>query len=118
MSRNVDNLLVGAVLGPAVLGFYVVGYRILTATQAVLTNITRKMTFPVFSRLQDDPERMVRTYNRVTAAAATVILPGYIAAAIVAPELIVVLFGARWRSRAARWPRSCCSSVRWWPSRR
>ncbi len=100
MSRNVDNLLVGAVLGPAVLGFYVVGYRILTATQAVLTKITRKMTFPVFSRLQDDPERMVRTYNRVTAAAATVILPGYIAAAIVAPELIAVLFGARWQEQS------------------
>ncbi|HEY8177322.1 MAG TPA: lipopolysaccharide biosynthesis protein [Candidatus Limnocylindria bacterium] len=96
MTRNVDNLLVGAVIGPVALGFYVVGYRILTATQAVLVQITRKMTFPVFSRLQDDPERMVRTYNRVTAAAATVILPGYIAAAIVAPELIVVLFGGRW----------------------
>jgi O-antigen/teichoic acid export membrane protein len=96
MTRNVDNLLVGAVLGPVMLGFYVVGYRILTATQAVLVQITRKMTFPVFSRLQHDQERMVRTYNRITAAAATIILPGYIAAAIVAPELIVVLFGARW----------------------
>jgi O-antigen/teichoic acid export membrane protein len=96
MTRNVDNLLVGAVIGPVALGFYVVGYRILTATQAVLVQITRKMTFPVFSRLQDEPERMVRTYNRVTAAAATVILPGYLAASIVAPELIGVLFGSRW----------------------
>jgi O-antigen/teichoic acid export membrane protein len=96
----VDNLLVGAVLGTATLGFYVVGYRILTATQAALVQITRKMTFPVFSRLQDEPERMVRTYQRVTAAAATVILPGYIAASIVAPELIAVLFGARWEDES------------------
>jgi O-antigen/teichoic acid export membrane protein len=96
MTRNMDNLLVGAILGPSTLGFYVVGYRILTATQAVLVQITRKMTFPVFSRLQEDPERMRRAYNRVTAAAAAVILPGYTALAIVATELIVVLFGARW----------------------
>jgi O-antigen/teichoic acid export membrane protein len=96
MTRNVDNLLVGAVLGTSTLGFYVVGYRILTATQAVLVQITRKMTFPVFSRLQEDPLRMRRAYNRVTAAAAAVILPGYVALAIVAAELIVVLFGARW----------------------
>lgn len=96
LTRNVDNFLVGAVLGPATLGFYVVGYRILTATQAVLVQITRKMTFPVFSRLQGDPDRMRRAYNRVTRAAAAVILPGYIALAIVASELIVVLFGARW----------------------
>ncbi len=75
MTRNVDNLLVGAVIGPVALGFYVVGYRILTATQAMLVQITRKMTFPVFSRLQDDPERMVRTYNRVTAAAAPSFCP-------------------------------------------
>jgi polysaccharide transporter, PST family len=100
MTRNVDNLLVGAAMGTATLGFYVVGYRILTATQAVLVQITRKMTFPVFSRLQDEPERMVRTYNRVTAAAATIILPGYIAASIVAPELIAVLFGTRWEAES------------------
>jgi PST family polysaccharide transporter len=97
MTRNVDNLLVGAILGPTTLGFYVVGYRLLSATQAVLVQVTRKMTFPVFSRLQEDPARMRRAYNRVTAAAAAVILPGYVALAIVAGELIVVLFGARWQ---------------------
>ena len=96
LSRNVDNLLVGAVLGVEALGYYHVGYRILTATQAVLVQVTRKMTFPVFSRLQDDQERMRRAYLRVTRAAAAVILPGYVAAAIVATELVVVLFGAKW----------------------
>jgi PST family polysaccharide transporter len=101
LSRNVDRFLVGAVLGPALLGFYVVGYRILTATQAILVQVTRKMTFPVFSRLQEDPERMRRAYLRVTRAAAAVILPGYVALAIVAPELVVVLFGAGWERSGA-----------------
>jgi PST family polysaccharide transporter len=96
LSRNVDNLLVGAVLGPTELGLYVVGYRILTATQTVLVQVTRKMTFPIFSRLQDDRDRMRRAYNRMTRAAASVILPGYLALAVVAPELIVVLFGDKW----------------------
>jgi PST family polysaccharide transporter len=97
ISRNADNLLVGVVRGTRDLGFYAVGYRILEVSQTALIQVTRKVTFPAFSRLQDDHDRMRRGYFRVTRAAAVVILPGYIGLALVAGELTVVLFGDRWR---------------------
>lgn len=96
LSRHGDNFLVGAVLGTAELGLYAVGHRLLEATQVLLVNVARKITFPVFSRLQDDPERMVRAYLRVTRAGGAVILPGYVGMALVAPELVATAFGGGW----------------------
>ena len=96
ISRNADNLLIGVVRGTRDLGFYAVGYRILEVSQTALIQVSRKVTFPAFSRLQDDHERMRRGYFRVTRAAAVIILPGYIGLSLVASELTIVLFGQRW----------------------
>jgi PST family polysaccharide transporter len=96
LSRNVDNLLIGAALGLTPLGFYAVGYRILDTTQQLLVNFARKLAFPIFSRLQHDTERLRRAYARVTRAVSVVILPGYIGLALVAQEAIVVIFGPQW----------------------
>jgi polysaccharide transporter, PST family len=96
LSRNMDNLLIGAVLGVTQLGFYAVGYRILDTSQQLLVNFARRLAFPVFSRLQGDLERLRRAYGRVTRDVSVVILPGYIGLALVAQEAIVVIFGPKW----------------------
>lgn len=96
LSRNVDNLLIGAVLGTQLLGIYSVGYRILEATGSLLVGISRKIAFPALSRLQDDPERMRRAFFRVARMSGVIVLPGYLGLALIAPEMIVVLFGDRW----------------------
>ena len=96
VSRNADNLLVGAFLGAGPLGLYAIGYRILDTTQTLLVNAARKLAFPVFSRIQHDQERTRRAYGRVNRALSTIILPGYIGLSIVAQEAVVILFGAKW----------------------
>jgi O-antigen/teichoic acid export membrane protein len=98
LSRNVDNLLIGAYLGLTPLGFYAVGYRILDTTQQLLVNFARKLAFPIFARLQHDTERLRRAYSRVTRAVSVVILPGYIGLALVAQEAVVVIFGKQWEA--------------------
>lgn len=98
LSRNVDNLLIGVVLGTVPLGFYSVGYRILTVTQNMLVNVARRVAFPAFSRLQSDPPRMGRAYFQVTRVAAAVILPGYTGLALIAPEMTTLIFGHRWEA--------------------
>ncbi len=97
VSRNADNFLIGVFLGTVPLGIYAVGYRILDTSQRLLINAARKITFPAFSRLQHDPERMRRAYLRATRAASVLIIPGYVGLALVAPELVITLFGSTWR---------------------
>jgi PST family polysaccharide transporter len=96
LGRNVDSLLIGAFLGTPPLGLYAVASRILDATGSLMVRITRRVTFPVFSRLQHDPERLQRAYLRVTRSGGAIIVPLYVALALVAPELTVLLFGQRW----------------------
>lgn len=98
LSRNGDNFLIGAVLGTTPLGFYAVGYRLLDVTQVLLINVARKISFPAFSRMQHDPERMVRAYLKVTRTTSALILPGYVGIALVAFDLVPVLFGSRWQA--------------------
>ena len=54
----------------------------------------------MFSRLQHDPERLIRVYGRVNRAISVVILPGYIGLALVAQEAVPLLFGVKWTQSA------------------
>ena len=56
--RRSDDLLIGYFLGPTLLGFYTIGYRLLLIIIRLVTSITTTVAFPTFSRLQDNPERM------------------------------------------------------------
>lgn len=96
LSRNVDNLLIGVLLGSGPLGLYAVGYKMLNVSQVVLVNVARRISFPALARLQHKPRRMRRAYFRLTRAAGVAILPGYIGLSLVAPELTVVAFGRQW----------------------
>jgi O-antigen/teichoic acid export membrane protein len=96
LSRNVDRLLIGAVLGTTSLGFYAVAYRILDTSQNLLVSFARKLAFPIFAQLQHDLERLRRAYGSVTRALSVVMLPGYIGLSLVAQEAIVVIFGKQW----------------------
>ena len=96
VSRYADNFLIGVVLGTIPLGIYAVAYRILDVSQRLLVNVARKITFPALSRLQDDPGRLRRAYLRATRLGGVLLLPGYVGLALVAPELIVTLFGSKW----------------------
>jgi len=96
LSRNTDNLLIGVFLGDRPLGIYAVAYRILDTSQKVLVSVSRRLAFPALATLQRDPERMQRAYLKLTRIAGSAILPGYVGFALVAPEMTVFLFGARW----------------------
>lgn len=96
ISRNTDNLLIGAFLGKLALGFYYVGYQILDTSQSLLINAARRLIFPTFSRLQHDPERIRRAYSRMNRATSALTLPGYVGLALVAQEATVSFFGSKW----------------------
>jgi PST family polysaccharide transporter len=94
--RRSDDFLIGYFLGPTMLGYYVVGYRLLMLLTRVLTGITNTVAFPAFSRIQHDPERMRRAFYKVTQYTSLLAFPVFTAAAVLAPELVPACFGAKW----------------------
>ncbi|PAP75959.1 lipopolysaccharide biosynthesis protein [Rubrivirga marina] len=96
LSRHSDDLLIGYVLGPVALGYYTVAYRVLSTLLDVLTGVTRQVAFPVFSRLQQEPERLLRAFYSATRYTAFASFPTFFALAALAPEVIPVFFGPQW----------------------
>lgn len=95
-TRRADELLIGAFLGAASLGFYTVGYRMLRMLFQLTSSLIDQVAFPLYSRLQDQPERFTRVYYKTIAFAAIMALPAFVSCLVLAPEIVYVLFGPKW----------------------
>lgn len=95
-TRRSDELFIGAVLGPASLGFYTVGYRMLRLLFQVTSSLIDTVAFPLYSRLQDEPDRLRRAYYKSTSFAALIAFPAFMGAMVMAPQIVTVLFGPKW----------------------
>lgn len=96
LTREGDNLLVGAVLGPIALGYYTMAYRVLLVMNEVFMGTINQVATPTFSRLQDDLPATRRAFYAAIRLSQAVALPAFVGVAVLAPEIITVLFGARW----------------------
>lgn len=94
--RRSDDFLIGYFLGPTLLGFYTVGYRLLVIIIRLVTEVTNTVAFPAFSRLQSEPERMRRAFYKVTQYTSLLSFPVFISLATLAPELVPAIFGEKW----------------------
>jgi PST family polysaccharide transporter len=95
-TRRADELLIGVFLGPVALGFYSVGYRMLRMLIQITSSLIDKVSFPLYSRLQDKPERLRTAYYKTTSYAALIAFPMFIGILVLAPELVSVVFGPKW----------------------
>jgi O-antigen/teichoic acid export membrane protein len=96
VTQQADNLLVGAVLGPVELGIYTVAYRILTVLLEVLSTSARIVAFPMFSRVQNERERLARAYLAAMRLCSMIVAPVFLFCLVAAPEIVSVVFGQKW----------------------
>jgi|tagenome__1003787_1003787.scaffolds.fasta_scaffold20964258_3 O-antigen/teichoic acid export membrane protein len=96
LTGRTDDFLVGGVLGSAALGIYTIAYRLLTVMIDVLSASARSVAFPAFSRVQDEKERLSRAYSSATRMTAAISMPTFMFVCAAAPEIVHVLFGAKW----------------------
>ena len=96
VTQRADAFLIGSFLGTVALGYYSVATRIFHAVTKILTGVMNAVAFPVFSRLQDDPERMRRAFYEATQLTSLVTFPAFFGLAAIAPDAIPYVFGAQW----------------------
>ncbi|MDH4282236.1 MAG: lipopolysaccharide biosynthesis protein [Myxococcales bacterium] len=95
-SRRADDFVIGLVLGEAALGIYAVAYRGLQILEQVLAKTGSAVAFTAFSRLQDQPERMLNAFYESTRAATVVTMPVFLGVAVLAPVAVPLIFGDRY----------------------
>ncbi len=95
-SRNLDNLLIGKVLGAVPLGFYNLAYRLLLFPLNNISAVVGRVMFPSLSVVQDDKDKVRLVYLRATRYIAAISFPMLMGLLVVAPQFIRVIFGPQW----------------------
>ena len=96
ISRNIDDILIGRVLGAEALGYYSMAYRVMMYPLQNVSGVVGRVSFPTFSSMQDDLERIRRAYLKVVQYIALITFPMMATMLVVAPAVTRVLFGPKW----------------------
>jgi O-antigen/teichoic acid export membrane protein len=98
LANQLDNLVVGRWLGAVALGQYSRAYQLMSLPTSLIGDVLDKVLFPTMARVQHDVRRLGAAYLQGTAFLALITLPAGVAAAVLAPDLVPVLFGSRWEA--------------------
>jgi PST family polysaccharide transporter len=98
---NADYVVVGRIMGATALGFYLLAFNISNWAQGVVGTAVRYVSIPSFSRLaEQDDEALSLGVQRSIPLLFAVIMPIAVLMAVLAPALVVFLYGAQWASAA------------------
>jgi len=95
---NLDNLLVGKVLGIGALGIYGLAYNYALLPVTLVAGSLGNVVFPELARLVPFPSRFWPAYFQSSRLLSGVVCPIAAVLAISAPDLIPSLFGAKWNA--------------------
>ena len=98
-TRNIDNIIVGGVLGALPLGYYAMAYQIIRVPDFVISG---PLYLFVFSRIAHQAEtnaaaEMIRTTLVAVRCASVALAPIFAGLAMLAPLAIPIVLGPEWR---------------------
>ena len=96
IDSNVDYLVVGKLLGTSALGYYSFAYHLITFPLNRISTMVTRVTFPAFSTIQDDNDTLRKGYLKVVRYISLITFPMLAGMFVVAPEFVVVVYGAKW----------------------
>ena len=110
-AKNLDNLVVGRMLGVVSLGFYDKAFSTMNKVLVRLSTGGPMVTFRVFSLIHEDRDRFQRAYRKVALATALVSFPVLVGIAAAGPEVIIVMYGERWIPAVAAFQILCIAGA-------
>jgi O-antigen/teichoic acid export membrane protein len=94
--RNLDNILVGKILGPVALGYYDLAYQLTLKPMVLVSSIFTQPLFPVLVSLKDNKKLAAETYRSVVVYISLIAFPLLLGLASVAPEAVDCILGEKW----------------------
>ena len=91
-----DDIFVGKLLGATALGFYQMAYRISNMPATEITHVISRVTFPVYSKLQNDIPKLREAYLKVLQVTAFLSFPVAGLIFVLAPDFTKIFLGEKW----------------------
>ena len=94
--KNIYYIVIGRVYTSAQLGQYTRAEQFNTIFSSNLTSVVQRVSYPVLSSIQDEPERLKEAYRRVIKITMLITFACMLGLAAVAKPLIIILIGEKW----------------------
>ena len=96
IGKRIDALLLGYLLNTSAVGLYSVGRRVVEMIIAVLMKALGSVTFPTFSRIQNDPIRLAGAVLSTIRMVGFIAFPTFLLTAVLAPYVVRTFLGVKW----------------------
>lgn len=96
--RNIDNIMVGRILGTSALGLYDVMYKISMLPITEVTDVVSRVSFPVYVKLTGDAKRLKKAFLKTTLGIFLIVFPLGIVLFLFPKQIINFVFGPKWVS--------------------
>jgi len=94
--RNIYYPIIQKVFSSTTLGFYTLAEKYTNLFSATLTTNIQRVSFPVLSTVQDDPDKMRWGYHKILRSTMMITFALMLGLAAVAKPMIVILIGESW----------------------
>jgi len=98
---NTDYIIVGGLLGPVALGFYLLAFNVSSWPVNIFSTPVRNVSLAGFSRLLGDQAALQSSFCRSLGWLMAVTLPVCVLLAVLATPLVRLIYGAKWVPAAA-----------------
>ncbi|GAB1542690.1 oligosaccharide flippase family protein [Scytonema sp. NUACC21] len=96
LNANIDNLVVGKLLGSASLGYYNLAYQITMSFSTIFNSVIGQLGMPIFAQINNEKQQE-ETLFKVIEEITFVIAPVYALIFLILDKpLISLIFGSRW----------------------
>lgn len=96
LKMNLDNMLVGRILGFAKLGLYAVAFNISNFISDYFGNKVYRVTYPAYAKLQNDSGALRSAYLKVIKHIALIATPFCFGILILGGQFLRVAYGEKW----------------------
>lgn len=94
--RNVYSIIIGKKYSITDLGFFNTADNYAMYPSALITTVVTRVAFPIFSRIQDDDERLRRAFSKYIVFASMVMFPIMITLMALAEPLTLLVLKEKW----------------------
>lgn len=97
---NIDYFVVSRWLGTQALGYYTFAFQLSALPLEKLVALLRRVAFPAFSRIQNDPQQLKAAYLRGLQHLLALIAPASLLIAALGPPFLEAIYAEKWAPSA------------------
>ncbi len=94
--NNLDNIVVGKLLGVTILGYYAISINLTNSLSQYLLSKVAMIMYPAYSHLQNNSEDIKKVVLKTTRYLSILVFPFGLSLVVFSSEIVRVVFGSKW----------------------